>query len=268
MNREQKILQAMFLGGLEKAFAPGCREFSVNGKLFRFPTIVGSAVEFNEHLYVGLSMDGLESLGIAEPWRAVCCYDFEGHLLWRVQPAYYLDSVTQQKIIGDQNLRLVQRVEYWRFCGKLVVYGRLGYEMDHETGELGDILWLERGPLFQDNTKVAIFEADGTMEFMRLYRVDSLRTRIEDHWVVLSGDIRGLTPLQLQNRFALSYVPTHVGIVRPPKGTEMAAGIVANGENGAAGGGTQFYFTKEVQWHWFREGSELQADRKRRRWWI
>jgi filamentous hemagglutinin len=106
-------------------------------------------------------------------------------------------------------------------------------------------------------TKVAIFEADGKMEFVRLYRVDSVTSKVEGQFVALAGDVRGLTPLQLKDKFDLPSLPTHVATVIPPKGTEIAAGIVQPGNFGGAGGGTQFYFMDKAKKDWFKNERDI-----------
>ena len=53
-------------------------------------------------------------------------------------------------------------------------------------------------------------------------------------------DIAGLTPQQIQNKFALSTAPTHVTDVTLNAGTRLRKGI-ANGLFGYEGGGAQFY---------------------------
>jgi hypothetical protein len=141
----QNVLRAIILlDQPTKDFERGCREFSINGKLFRFPCNVFSYVVLRDRIYVGLSEDCMESLGIPEPWRTVCCYDSNGNLLWRAANGYYIDHWTKKKIVLDNREGGIDHVGYWPSEDKLVVYGRLGYEVDPETGELGEIVYRER----------------------------------------------------------------------------------------------------------------------------
>jgi hypothetical protein len=49
----------------------------------------------------------------------------------------------------------------------------------------------------------------------------------------------------------------HIATAIPPKGTEIAAGIVQPGNFGGAGRGTQFYFMKPVMAEWFKKGGKI-----------
>lgn len=63
----------------------------------------------------------------------------------------------------------------------------------------------------------------------------------EGAWFMRATDIQGLTPLQIQQKFALPTIPTHVVDVTVPQGFRMGAGIVApNSYARAGGGGVQF----------------------------
>jgi hypothetical protein len=126
-----------------KDFERGCREFSINGKLFRFPCNVFSYVVL-DRIYVGLSENGMESLGIPEPWRTVCCYDFNGNLLWRVENGYYIDPDTKKKVVCTDREGGISGVGYRESENMVIVFGRMGYEVDPETGELGEIVYRER----------------------------------------------------------------------------------------------------------------------------
>jgi hypothetical protein len=56
-----------------------------------------------------------------------------------------------------------------------------------------------------------------------------------------ADDIAGLTPQQIQNKFALPYTPTHMVDVAIPQGTQIRYGY-ANSLYGNEGGGLQFDF--------------------------
>lgn len=54
------------------------------------------------------------------------------------------------------------------------------------------------------------------------------------------SDIEGLTPLQIQEKYALPTLPTHYCYVDVPPGTEMYIGIANEVSGWGAGGGMQF----------------------------
>ena len=54
------------------------------------------------------------------------------------------------------------------------------------------------------------------------------------------SDIEGLTPLQIQEKYALQMTPTHYCYVDVPPGTEMYIGIANEVSGWGAGGGMQF----------------------------
>jgi filamentous hemagglutinin len=105
-------------------------------------------------------------------------------------------------------------------------------------------------------TKVAVFEADGTMEFVRMYVVKE-KSNLVGQFVALARDVRGLTPLQLKDKFDLPDLPTHVATALPPAGTRIASGIVEKGNFGGKGGGTQFYFMDKAKDDWFTGGKNI-----------
>ncbi len=57
---------------------------------------------------------------------------------------------------------------------------------------------------------------------------------------VRHSDIEGLTPLQIQEKYALPTLPTHYCYVDVPPGTEMYIGIANEVSGWGAGGGMQF----------------------------
>ena len=73
----------------------------------------------------------------------------------------------------------------------------------------------------------------------------------------MTRSIAGLSPEQIASKFALPAVPTQIGNVRIPAGTQLQASV-ANGilrGNTAGGGGVQFYIPNrpvdEVFGTWF-----------------
>lgn len=115
-------------------------------------------------------------------------------------------------------------------------------------------------PPFKKFSKVGVFEADGNMEFYRVYKMTGKESEIAGQFVALERDIKGLTPQQLKDKFDLPQVPTHMSKVTPPKGTKLATGIVEEGNFGGKGMGTQFYFTAEAKREWFSYLGEIKGD--------
>ena len=139
------LLKAEILNKEPKDFRRGCREFAVNKRIMRFPCDVYSKIELKNKIIVGLDIDQLVELSIDFAyWRGVFCYDFEGNILWQVESPYYIDPDTKLKVICNNGEGAIQTVDYWQKESKVVVYGRMGYEVDPETGKLGDIVWHER----------------------------------------------------------------------------------------------------------------------------
>lgn len=74
-------------------------------------------------------------------------------------------------------------------------------------------------------------------EFVRVY--DNVNSGQAGGWIMKGKDIAGLTPQEMQNKFALPAIPTHVTDVTLKADTQLRTGI-ANGLFGYEGGGIQF----------------------------
>jgi hypothetical protein len=81
--------------------------------------------------------------------------------------------------------------------------------------------------------------------FVRFYTGDDPR----GPWIMRAAEVRGLTPQQIQNRFALPTVPTNITIVVVPANTAPLwtgiAGPIA--QFGASGGGQQSFIMSNLQ---------------------
>ncbi len=64
--------------------------------------------------------------------------------------------------------------------------------------------------------------------------------------VIQDSRMKEALDLLLEGDVDLPNLPTHISIVKPPKGTEIINGIVKDGNFGGSGKGTQFYFTKKI----------------------
>jgi hypothetical protein len=66
-------------------------------------------------------------------------------------------------------------------------------------------------------------------------------------WVMKAEEIQGLTPQQIQNKFALPEVPKYVCDVNIPSGTTIRCGIAGpQPEFGGLGGGVQFDLMQQL----------------------
>jgi filamentous hemagglutinin len=70
------------------------------------------------------------------------------------------------------------------------------------------------------------------------------------------SDIKGLTPKEIQDKFALPYLPDHVVDVKPPKGIKMRTGVAKENFNGN-GGGTQYELLENININVFNNSRPL-----------
>lgn len=117
--------------------------------------------------------------------------------------------------------------------------------------------WYKKPP-FKEGTKVAVFEADGKMEFVRIYKETPKADNMVGRFMALADDVKGLTPQQLKDKFDLPELPTHIAKVSPPEGTNIAVGIVEKGNFGGQGKGTQFYSFDKPKDSWFQNSEVIQ----------
>lgn len=61
--------------------------------------------------------------------------------------------------------------------------------------------------------------------------------RSQGSWLMKLSDIQGLTPAQIQDKFALPYAPTHYCYVNVPAGVQMYTGVAAPVVGWGNGGG-------------------------------
>jgi filamentous hemagglutinin len=102
-------------------------------------------------------------------------------------------------------------------------------------------------PPYKSNTKVEEFVSSGKDEYVRVFNKD--KTRPEGDWMMKEKDIKGLTPKQIKDKYALPEEPTHIIKVKPPKGTKMRTGE-ANKNFDGKGGGQQFETLEKVREGW------------------
>lgn len=96
---------------------------------------------------------------------------------------------------------------------------------------------LEYEPPYKPGTTVTVFEVTEKTKFVRVY--DKINSRMRGGWVMKEEDIIGLTPQEIQNKFALPNTPSYICDVELEIGTRVRTGEV-NPNFGFDGGGQQY----------------------------
>jgi len=92
-------------------------------------------------------------------------------------------------------------------------------------------------PPYKPGKTVLEFELDEAKKFVRVY--DDVNSGMKGQWFMKAEDIAGLTPKQIQNKFALPTEPKYVVDLELPAGAKIRGGE-ANPLFGHSGGGVQF----------------------------
>lgn len=92
-------------------------------------------------------------------------------------------------------------------------------------------------PPYKPGTKTVVIELTQATTFVRVY--NKTNSGQIGGWIMKYGDIAGLTPEQIQNKFSLPDPPTHITDVVLDAGTRIRGGI-ANDLWGFDGEGLQF----------------------------
>lgn len=110
------------------------------------------------------------------------------------------------------------------------------------TGEEVNDWWLTEmdydNPPYLPKSKVQQIELQDETKFSRVY--DGENSGMYGGWVMKSSDIEGLTPEEIQDKFALPQKPIKTCDVILPKGTKMRVGFCNPLEGWGKGGGLQF----------------------------
>jgi hypothetical protein len=115
-----------------------------------FPFKAYNAVLLEDRLIAGFSFGEIQrKQPNSEFWRAVWCFDKVGNVLWKVESPYYISKETGEKVYYPcvENGRCTDAVSYVRYNkeeDEIVVFARMGYRLDPETGKLGEIIYWER----------------------------------------------------------------------------------------------------------------------------
>jgi hypothetical protein len=92
-------------------------------------------------------------------------------------------------------------------------------------------------PPYTPSFTVFEFELDEATKFVRVY--DEVNSQMRGQWFIKAGDIAGLTPKQIQSKFALPTEPKYVVDLKLPVGSKIRVGE-ANSLFGFEGKGVQF----------------------------
>lgn len=110
------------------------------------------------------------------------------------------------------------------------------------TGDETNKWWQEEmgydNPPYLPKSKVQEIELKEDTKFCRVY--DGVNSGMFGGWVMKQSDIEGLTPEEIQDKFALPQKPAMMCDVTLPKGTHMRTGLCNPLEGWGKGGGVQF----------------------------
>lgn len=103
---------------------------------------------------------------------------------------------------------------------------------------------------YKEKTVVQNITLTEDTKFVRVY--DGVNSNLEGGWVMRAEDVKGLTPKEIQARFALEYEPKFIGEVELKAGDTVRLGEV--GPNfGFDGDGIQI----DLQQQWIGDFTEL-----------
>ena len=93
-------------------------------------------------------------------------------------------------------------------------------------------------PPYKPGTMVEEIKLTKDTTFVRVY--DGKVSGMYGGWVMKAEDIAGLTPKQIQDKFALPSIPKYIVDVKLTEGTTLRTGLVNPLEGWGKGGGIQF----------------------------
>lgn len=113
---------------------------------------------------------------------------------------------------------------------------------EETTGDAANQWWQEEmgydNPPYLPKSKVQHIELNEDTTFCRVY--DGENSGMYGGWVMKQSDIEGLTPEEIQDKFALPQKPIKMCDVTLPAGTKMRTGLCNPLEGWGKGGGVQF----------------------------
>ncbi|WP_348030048.1 hypothetical protein, partial [Eubacterium sp. CAG:156] len=95
-------------------------------------------------------------------------------------------------------------------------------------------------PPYKPGTLVKEIELTENTTFVRVYDNMPDGSGMYGSWVMKADDIKGLTPLEIQNKFALPNTPKYICDVELEAGTHIRVGEVNPLDGWGNGGGTQY----------------------------
>ncbi len=144
---------------------------------------------------------------------------------------YALRSLAMANI--HRTMSVKQAGNEYKIEGKYKIVGE-------QTTEESNNFWKSVGysdPPYKPNQKAQIIELTKDTKFVRTY--DGKNSGMYGSWVMKYDDIKGLTPEQIADKFALPQVPKYMCDCTLPAGTQLRTGE-CNPLYGWKGGGQQF----------------------------
>ena len=182
----------------------------------------------------------------------------EGALGSAVSQQILEEEIVWTRVIVDGVFSSVMEGALWKVRnpgGVTEGTGKTGYDyLDDQLGDLKDKVevkgyhssesvnewWASKGyenPPYTEKTVVQEITLKEDTTFVRVY--DGENSGLYGGWVMKAEDIKGLTPAQIQDKFALPTTPQYVAEVKLNAGDTLRMGE-ANPIFGSDGGGTQF----------------------------
>ncbi len=97
------------------------------------------------------------------------------------------------------------------------------------------------------NTRARIIQLENERIFVRVHGEGNQARP----WMMRREEVQGLTPQQIQDKFALPELPTYISEVHAPSGSYLQVGAAASQVGWGTGGGIQYQFLQRVDEGWF-----------------
>ncbi|WP_306769672.1 T7SS effector LXG polymorphic toxin [Agathobacter rectalis] len=149
-------------------------------------------------------------------------------------------------VVKEGSIEQLSEIEYKELTGYEYLDTQLGNLKDkvklnqYQSAESVNDWWANNGydrPPYTPKTVVQDITLDCDTIFVRVY--DGNISGLRGGWVMCAEDIKGLTPEQIQQKFALPSTPKYIGEVKLKAGSNIRMGEV-NHNYGFNGGGIQF----------------------------
>ena len=149
-------------------------------------------------------------------------------------------------VVKEGSIEQLSEIEYKELTGYEYLDTQLGNLKDkvklnqYQSAESVNDWWANNGydrPPYTPKTVVQDIILDCDTIFVRVY--DGNISGLRGGWVMCAEDIKGLTPEQIQQKFALPSTPKYIGEVKLKAGSNIRMGEV-NPNYGFNGGGIQF----------------------------